>query len=286
LLVSYISAAHSLERAQQLLGIYTVAIKAYVVPTMLSSSIVTALFPQLSELYTQKGLKGLKEAFNTATRYSVLASFPVIIGLALLAYPTVILFGGWEYRDAGIPLTVLCLAAIPVALGVAFGLTLMTLERTKTVSLITLTSILSTSVLAYINLAYFYPNLGLTGPAWARVISSIVGFGLSVYALRKVFSLTFDKEALWKASTATLFMTVAILLLDAARQMLTTPPRQFLLPPLHWLPLYVIIGAVAYFFSLVALKAIKKHDVELFKEYLPRRFGWVASLLERLARAE
>jgi len=286
MLVSFMSSVQGLTEAQKLLGIYSVAVRASFVPTMLSTSIVTALFPQLSELYTKQGIKGLKDAFNASTRYSMFVSFPIIIGLAVLAYPIVILFGGWEYNEAGLPLAVLCLAAIPVALGVAMGSTLMTLERTKTVSLITVISIFFTSAVSFVNLAYFYPSLGLTGPAWARTISSLVGFGLSVYALKRVFSFTFDKEALWKASVASLLMTVAILFLDVARQVLTLPPRQFLLPPLHLLPLYVFVGAVAYFFSLAALKAIKKRDVELFEEYLPRSLRKMVSLLERLARVD
>lgn len=286
LLVSYISAVHSQLEAQQLLGIYYVAVRASNVPAMLSTSIVTALFPQLSELYVQQGMRGLKDGFNAATRYSVLTSFPLIIGLAILASPIVILFGGWEYRYAGLPLTVLCLAAIPVALTVAIPSTLMTLERTKTVSLITIISILSTLAVAYVSLAYFYPNLGLTGPAWARTISSIAGLGLGVYVLKRIFSFSFDKEAIWKTLAASLLMTVAILLFDVARQVLTPPPPEFLLPPLHLLPLYVVVGAVTYFFSLVALKAIKKRDVELFQEYLPKGFRWMAALLKRLAQVD
>jgi O-antigen/teichoic acid export membrane protein len=253
---------------------------------MLSNAIVTALFPQLSELYTQQGVEGLKDACKAATRYSVLTSFPIIIGLAVLAFPIVILFGGWEYRDAGLPLTVLCLAGLPIALGVALTSTLTTLERTKTVSIITIISIIFTSVVAFVNLAYFYPVLGLTGLAWARIVSAVVAFGLSAYALRRVFSLPFDKEALWKASAASLFMTAAIFLLDVARQVLTSQGRQFLLPPLHWLPLYVVVGGVAYFFGLAALKAIKKRDIELIQEYLPRGFKRMVPWLERLARVD
>lgn len=286
LLFSYMNAAHGLTEAQQLLGIYNIAFRASFVPTMLSTAIATALFPQLSELYTQRGMQGLKDACKITSRYSVLVSFPVIIGLAVLASPIVILFGGWDYRAAGLPLTVLCLAAIPVAVGVALGSTLMTVERTKSNSLITIISIIATSTLTLANLAYFYPLLGLTGPAWARIISSLVGFGLTVYAVKKVFSVSFDMEALWKASAASFIMIVAILLLDVARQVLTPAPSEFLLFPLRLLPLYIIVGAGAYFFSLSALKTIKRPDIELFQEYLPSSFKRIVPLLERLTRVD
>jgi hypothetical protein len=48
----------------------------------------------------------------------------------------------------------------------------------------------------------------------------------------------------------------------------------------------VIVGATVYFFSLVALKAIKKHDVELIQEYLPGRLKRLAVWLDRLALAK
>jgi len=44
------------------LGMYYIAIKAALVPGLISSSIFTALFPKLSELYTRGGADSLKEA--------------------------------------------------------------------------------------------------------------------------------------------------------------------------------------------------------------------------------
>jgi hypothetical protein len=49
---------------------------------------------------------------------------------------------------------------------------------------------------------------------------------------------------------------------------------------------YIIIGALAYFFALIVLKTIKKQDIEIFQEYLPKGFRRIASLLERIARVK
>jgi cell shape-determining protein MreC len=80
-------------------------------------------------------------------------------------------------------------------------------------------------------------------------------------------------------------MVFAIVLLDVIRQYFTSS-QQFLIFRLHLLPIYVIVGAVAYFLSLVALRAIKKQDIELAHEYLPNRLKPIAKWLGRITRVE
>ena len=260
------------------LGMYYVAIKAALVPSLISSSIFVALFPKLSEMYTRGGADSLKEAFRVTTRYVVVAGFPVIVGLAVLAHPVMVLFAGVEYAEAALPLTVLCLAQLPVTLGVAISPTLMTLERTKTRLMLNLAYILFETFMCYIALAHL--NLGMLGAGWAKAFAGLIGFGLAVYALRRTLNVTLDKEALWKASAASIIMTAGIALLE-------TPIFQLCLLPLYLiLPLLMIVGSVVYFLSLVALRAIKKCDVELIHDYLPKGLKHVAFWLGRLAFVE
>jgi len=97
---------------QSTLGVYYVAVRASAVPALFSTSVIIALFPQLSELYARQGLNSLKDAFRVSTRYSVLIGFPLIVGLATLAYPIIILFGGWQYIGAAEPLIIISIGAI------------------------------------------------------------------------------------------------------------------------------------------------------------------------------
>jgi len=257
------------------LGMYHWALRAAMVPGLVSGSIVIALFPQLSELYAQRGADSLREAFNVSTRYAVLVSFSIIVGLAALAEPVMVVFAGVEYKEAALPLTVLCLAMLPGALGIAIGPTLQTLEQTKTASLLSVASILSNTAACYLTLARL--SVGMLGASCSRVFASLVGFGLGVYALRRTLKITFDREMLWKASAASIVMAMAILI-SRALEMFFYQPFLF--------PLYLILGAVVYFFSLVALGAIKKQDVELIREYLPSGLKWVAAWLGRAALIE
>ena len=98
--------------------------------------------------------------------------------------------------------------------------------------------------------------------------------------MRRNLKVTLDKEALWKASTASIVMAAVVVLLEMSILYL------YLLPLYLLLPLLMIIGPVTYFLSLVALRAIKKRDVELLRDYLPRRLKHVAFWLGRVAFIE
>lgn len=254
------------------LGMYHIAVRASVVPTLISTSIVAALFPKLSELYTQYGKASLRGAFNTSTRYVVLIGFPIIIGIASLAHPILALFAGPDYEKAALPLSVLCLSVLPTTLGIAVGPTLMTLEHTKTASMITIASIISNTAVSYVTLAYL--QVGMLGTASARVFSSFVGIALGIYALKRIIEVRLDKESLWKASVASAFMAIVVISLS-----------YFLhgaISQIYLLSSSVIVGALVYFFSLVVLRAVKKQDIELIHEYLPKRLKRIAFWLSRL----
>ncbi len=284
LIVSYMSAIFGPTRAQGLLGIYYVAIRASQIPMLFSTAIITALFPQLSTLYAQQGLNSLKEAFRVSTRYLALLGFPMIVGLATLSNPIILIFAGQEYAGAVLPLTIICFAALPATLGVAINPILMTLERTKTVSVVTVISIFFNIAASFFSLAYL--NLGLSGPALARTFSAILTFGFSAYVLRKVFSLDFDTEALRKASVSSLLMVIAIFLLDVARRIIMPFSNQLFDINFQTLILYIIVGAATYFLSLFASKTIKRYDIEMLHDYLPKGFKWIAIWLNRLAHLE
>jgi O-antigen/teichoic acid export membrane protein len=284
LLVSYMGLLYGTTEAQRILGIYYVAIRASAVPGLFSSSIISALFPQLSELYTQQGSSSLKDAFRVSSRYSVLVGFPLIVGLATLAYPVIILFAGWQYIEATEPLIIISIAALVGTLGVAISPILLTLEHTKISSLLAIVSVCVSVFLSYSALAIL--GLGMVGVAWARTFAAIIGLVLSIYALTRYVPVSFDKEVIWKALVASILMVISIVGLELVRMVLSPSSYQFLVFRLHLLPIYVIFGALAYFASLVGLRAIKKRDVELIYDYLPKKMKWVADWLGRIAMVE
>lgn len=254
-----------------LLGFYNVAARAALIPSLISSSIITALFPQLSELRTRGGKDVLARAFLVSTR-SVLVSFPVILGLLAVAKPVFLLVNA-DYLPAVAPLTVLCLAALTIAVGIAIRPMLMTLERTKTVLGIKIISIMVTIFVSYSSLAFL--NLGMTGPAWAKTFSAIASIGLGAYVLKRTLGATFDKEALWKGLTASVLMVIVVMLVEEL--IFDANLLLFLLL------FYIAVGIMVYSVSLIALKAIKKSDIERLRDYLPGKLKGLASWLDRFA---
>jgi O-antigen/teichoic acid export membrane protein len=284
LLVTYMSLLYGAIEGQRILGVYYVAIRASVVPSLFSNALITALFPSLSELYAQQGLNSLKDAFKVATRYSVLIGFPLIIGLATLAYPVIILFGGEQYIGAVEPLIIICISALIGTMGIAMGPILLTLERTVAASMLSVFSVVLSLLLAYL---FVVPlNMQMIGAAWARTLTSILSLLMTFYVLSRHVPLSFDKKALWKASVASAFLVAAIIGLDLIRMLLSPSSYQFLVIRLHLLPVYVIVGGLAYFITLASLKAFTRRDLEILEEYLPNRLRWIAAWLGRLAKID
>jgi len=264
------------------LGVYNLAVRASVVPNLISVAIITSLFPKLSELHSVFGVESLRNAFKTSTRYAVFLGFPVSLMVATLAYPIVVLFATVQFVDAAVPLAVMCIASLPTTLGAAISPTLLTLKRTKIASLITGVSILLAAFLSYVSLAFF--NAGLGGVAFSRFFAALARFILGAYVLWLVLKIEFDKEAVWKSAVASIVMVLSIFALELLRAIIDPSSYQFLVLRLRQLPVYAVIGVVVYLFSLIALKAVKKRDIELLHDYLPLSFRWIADLFSRIAR--
>jgi O-antigen/teichoic acid export membrane protein len=259
-------------------GMYNIANRAAVVPALVSSAILAALYPKLSQLYAESGKDSLENAFTVTTRYIVLVGFPLICLVAVLAYPIMILFAGVQYAPAAFPLSLLCVASLFGTIGVAIGPSFFTLERTWIASLTTFASIIADALFSYVFIALL--GLGMNGAATAKIIAAVAGFFLGILLLREFIKVRFDTGMLWKVSIACVIMILALLGFDVLRQWLTGPPYSFLVFRLILLPVYIVIGATGYFFAIIALRAIKKEDVELFHEYLPAKLRWIVTLVE------
>jgi hypothetical protein len=70
------------------------------------------------------------------------------------------------------------------------------------------------------------------------------------------------------------------------RKLVSSDSYQFLVIRLQLLPIYVVVGGLAYFLALITLRAIKRHDIELVEEYLPKNLKRMAAWLERIAVAD
>ncbi|MDH5447443.1 MAG: oligosaccharide flippase family protein [Candidatus Bathyarchaeota archaeon] len=266
------------------LGVYSIAVRASVVSNLVSVAITVALFPKLSEMHSMLGVDSLKDAFKTSTRYAALLGFPISLMVATLAYPIIVLFATVRYVGAVLPLAVMCIASLPAVLGSAIFPTLYTLKRTKVASSITAIVIVLEAFLSYVSLAYL--NADLTGVALSRFFAALAGFSLGAYVLWSSLKIDFDKEAIWKSATASITMVLSLFSLELLRAIIDPLSYQFLVLRLRLLPVYAVVGVVVHLLSLIALKAMKKRDIELLHDYLPSRLRWIADLFSRIARVK
>ncbi len=264
------------------LGVYSIAVRASVVPNLVSVAIIMALFPKLSELHSSLGVNGLRDSFKTSTRYSAFIGFPVSLMVATLAYPIIVLFATVSYVDAVIPLAVMCIASLPSTLGSAINPTFLTLKRTKVASLITAVSIILQTILSFVSLAYL--NLGLVGVALSRLFAACGGFFLGAHLLRSSLKVEFDRKAIWKSATSSIMMVLSLFALEFLRMLLEPNSYQFLVLRIRQLPIYFVIAAMVYLLSLITLRALEKRDIALLRDYLPTKFRCIANLLARVAR--
>lgn len=263
------------------LGVYSIAVRASVVPNLVSLAMVTSLFPKMSELHSRLGVDSLRSAFKTSTRYGALLGFPVSLLVATLAYPIIVLFATVRFVDAVAPLALMCLASLPTALGLPVGPALLTLKKTKTASIMTAITILLEAILSYVSLRYM--DLGLIGVASSRFFAALASLVLGAYLLRRFLRIEFDKEAAWKSAAASVMMILSIFAMEFLRAMVESP-YQLLVLRLRLLPIYAVVGVSVYLVSLIALKTVERRDVELLHNYLPTRLRWIAGLLSQIAR--
>jgi len=265
-------------------GMYNIANRAAVVPGLISSALIAALYPKLSQLYAESGKGSLENAFTATTRYAVLVGFPIILLVAILAYPIIILFAGVQYAPAAFPLAMLCVASLFGTVGVAMGPAFFTMERTWIASLTTFAAVVTDALFSYVLIASL--DMGMIGAAMAKIIAAAVSFVLGVVLLRQFIRVKFDTEMLWKVMLACVAMIVALLGFDVVRQLVSGPPNSFLVFRLLLLPVYIVIGIIVYFFAIIVLRAIKKEDIDLFREYLPSGLRWLTTLIEHLVPNE
>ncbi len=264
------------------LGAYNLAVRASIVPNLVSVALVTSLFPKLSEIHARLGTESLRDAFKTATRYAALLGFPVSLLVATLAYPIFILFATVRFVDAVIPLAVMCIASLPTILGLAISPILYTLKQTKLVSATIMVSIIVEATLSYIFLAYL--NADLEAVAVTRLVATVCQFMLGSYLLNRIIRIAYDKEAIWKSTLASLLMVLSLLGLEALRSVIEPTSFQFLVLRLRLLPIYAIVGIIVYVFSLLLLKAIVRRDLELVSDYLPSRLQWIVKVFRRFVK--
>jgi O-antigen/teichoic acid export membrane protein len=150
------------------LGVYSLADRLMRLPLANVTDISTAvMFPALSVI--QGEVEAVRRAYLRGTRMIALLTFPMMIGLSVLAHPAILVIYGSKWREAIVILQLLCFAGM--AQSVYNTATWIFLSQGRTDILFRL-AIYATAVRAAG--VFIGVHWGLVGVAWAYVLSSYV----------------------------------------------------------------------------------------------------------------
>jgi O-antigen/teichoic acid export membrane protein len=248
------------------LGVYTATLQAFGALSGISSGIGTALFPAYSAMQNGKERGSSSDALRLASRYIYLAVAPLALGLFATAKPALSLFVGRAYVTGSNSLMILSGVFAFTVIGVVLSPMLLALAHTRVASAITAGSVILSITIAIM----LVPTWGMLGASTARALGMITTTTLTVLFLRKKLSLRLDLGMISKALTASVIMAAIVMAVQIP----------FYSP--YLLPLYIVIGAVAYLTALRLLKAVKQEDIDFIEKYFGHRLRFGTTMLKRI----
>ena len=238
--------------SQEELGMYSVAMKAYTVITMIPMNIAMALFPYYGERYGQEKLSAIKTATSTVSRYLSLLYMPVALGLSAIAEPVLVVFAGAKYVGSSPMLMIFGFFGALTTFVPMMGYLMITYKRTKQYMAANLASITCALSLAPV----LIPHLGaLLGMALIRGVALLLLLIFYMLGIKNIASV--DYQFFAKSLIGSSLMALAVYLIQAWLH------EPFLLP------LYVFVGAAVYGLYVRALKMLGYNDVVLLSRALP-----------------
>jgi O-antigen/teichoic acid export membrane protein len=225
-------------------GWYSVAYKITYAFQFLPLALSAALYPALSS--TWKENKTLANwIYDRALIYCLLTSFPLAIGIFILAPEIIPFLFGNEFRNSIVPLQISILGLISIFLYFPIGALLnATDHQVINTKLIGLTMIFN----IVLNIL-FIPSLGAIGSSIAALSANTFLFLTALFSSKKILSPSpLVKINFFKISFASVVMAIII----------------FLAKTFIFWPLAVMIGGFIYLLLIFLLKVISKKDWQKF----------------------
>jgi O-antigen/teichoic acid export membrane protein len=245
------------------LGVYNVTLQAFGALNGISNAIGTTLFAAYSAMQVQKRRGGSSDAVRLASRYVHLIAVPLALGLLATAKPALTLFVGRAYVAGSDPLMILSGIFAVTAIGITLSPMLLALAETRVASGITTGSVILSLTAAIL----LVPTLGMLGASVARGLGIIATTALTFLFLRRKLGLRLDLEMMFKTLAAGAIMAAIVVVV------------QITFYSAYLLPMYILIGAVAYLTGLRVLKAVKQDDIDLLGRYFGHKLRFVTSIL-------
>lgn len=246
----------------------------YFVQGLFITSIVTVIYPHLSNLLASNNMDGFKKSITKGINVMLILVLPIAIGAIVLANPIVkVLFERGEFTSTSTIMTSNILACYALGL-VSFGISdiicraFYSLEDTKSPML---NGVLVVMINITLNLI-LSKVIGYTGLAIASTIATFAGVGIYFYMLRKKigpFGISKILNVGIKCLVSALIMgLITIITYNKLSLMLGSATLQLTIV----LGISVIVGAIVYGVLIYILKVEEMNMIlEFIKSKLKRR---------------
>lgn len=163
-------------------GYYTPAEKIVRSALSFAVAIPAAILPRMSSLYASaESRDSIRSIFEDSIHTVLLVAVPLMVGIAILARPLVLIFGGAAYIPSVPVVRVMSLIMIPVALANVMGVQVLVASGNEAKYLV---SVLGGTVAFICSAVFLIGKNGAVGAATSMVIAETVGMMLqAVFAL-------------------------------------------------------------------------------------------------------
>ncbi len=165
-------------------GIYVAANKIPFALEFIAAAFAASLLPAMSHFFVT-AKDQLSRIFEQATRYLIMLSIPIAVGVFVLAHPFAIKLFGKSFADATTPLRIMISALPLIFLNFPVGSFLIAVNK-QLWNTVNLACAVALSVILNLILQ---PRFGVSGAAVAVVASYLLLYSLGLYQVRRVIKL-------------------------------------------------------------------------------------------------
>lgn len=224
-------------------GLYTLPVKLYTTCKTLCIAIFSVYVSRLSIQFKEKDEEGFKKLFTNVLSIITILFIPICTGMIVLSKEFVVLFGGVEYIETNVTLSILAISLIFAALGgtVTSCLNVSTNREDNNLK----ASVISVVINTFGNIMLI-PYLKQNAAALTTMISEFIVLAYCLMKTKnksKVINIKSMNITFFKTILSSLIMAIIIVLLKYI-------VKDYLL----LVVLGILIGAIIYFVSLYAMK--------------------------------
>jgi stage V sporulation protein B len=236
-------------------GFYHVAISLVGLLAFSTKAMIPILFPMISEMWTKGERELVKRAIEVLVKFSLVLMIPA--AFIFIAFPDVVLtlFVGSEYLAASFALQILAMNGVIITLTTLIGSTFKGVGKPVFDAVI----IWVMAPAAFLLSLFLIPFFGIEGAGTAVFISSLIGFGMSIFYARKLIELAFPFPSLFKAVAGAV---MALLIVWGLKAVIDLPII---------VETIVVLGCALSFYMIWILrtKTLNRPDLVLLKNTVP-----------------